>query len=118
MKVFFRINLKKGIAFFLGNPKFFSDKKSNKTNYFKDILIGIKFGIKMTSLPQSVNKFHTNPITKIFRVLGGLSILLLLSNSEVVKQSILFYIIIPLAFLQFIYIFVINLIKFFYLIHL
>ena len=94
------------------------NKKSNKINFFKDIWTGIKFGVKMASLPQSVNKFHNNPLTRIFRVLGGLSILLLLSGSELIKQSIFFYIVIPLAFLQFTYIIVINLIKFFYVIHL
>lgn len=84
----------------------------------KSVWLGIKLGLKMPSLPDNVNKFHNNPLTRIFRVLGGVSILLLLSGSTVVKQSILSYIIVPMAFLQFIYIIVINLIKFIYIIYL
>jgi len=88
------------------------------TKFFKDILIGIKHGVKLPSLPESVSKFHNHNLTRIFRVLGGLSILLVLSGSQVIKQSILFYPIYTLAFLQFIYIIIINLIKFFYIIYL
>jgi hypothetical protein len=84
---------------------------------FKDIWIGIKFAFKLPSLPEPVNKFHNNPITRVFRVLGGISILLVLSGSEF-AQKYLFYVIFPLALLQFIYIIVINLIKFFYIIYL
>ena len=84
---------------------------------FKDIWIGIKFAFKLPSLPESVNKFHNNPITRVFRVMGGISILFVLSGSEFAKKY-LFYVIFPLAFLQFIYIIVINLIKFFYIIYL
>ena len=84
----------------------------------KSVWLGIKLGLKMPSLPDNVNKYHNNPLTRIFRVLGGISILLLLSGSTVAKQSILSYIIVPMAFLQFIYIIVINLIKFIYIIYL
>lgn len=84
---------------------------------FKDIWIGIKFAFKLPSLPESVNRFHNNRITRVFRVLGGLSILLVLSGSEFAKHY-LFYVIFPLAFLQFIYIIIINLIKFIYIVYL
>ena len=54
---------------------------------------------------------------RIFRVLGGISILLVLwHNSFALKY--LFYIIFPLAFLEFVYIIIINFIKFVYLIYL
>jgi hypothetical protein len=86
--------------------------------FFKDILIGIKHGIKLPSLPKSVSTFHNHPLTRIFRVLGGLSILLVLSGSQVIKESIFFYPIFTLAFFQFIYIIIINLIKFFYIVYL
>ena len=85
---------------------------------FKDIWIGVKHAYKLPSLPVSVNNFHNYPLTRIFRVLGGISILIVLSGSEIAKQSFLFYIVFPLAFVQFIYIVVINLIKFFYIIYL
>lgn len=85
---------------------------------FNDIWIGIKHAYKLPSLPSFINNFHNNPLTRIFRVLGGLSILLVLSGSEIAKKTILFYIVFPLAFLQFIYIIIINLIKFFFIIYL
>jgi len=86
--------------------------------FFKDILIGIKHGVKLPSLPKSVSIFHNHPLTRIFRVLGGLSILLVLSGSQMIKESIFFYPIFILAFFQFIYIIIINLIKFFYIVYL
>ena len=85
---------------------------------FKDIWVGVKHAYKLPSLPISVNNFHNYPLTRIFRVLGGMSILLVLSGFDVARQSFLFYIVFPLAFLQFIYIIVINLIKFFFIIYL
>jgi len=85
--------------------------------FFKDIWIGIKFSFKLPSLPQTVAKFHNYPLVRIFRVLGGVSILLVLSKSEF-SNKYLFYIVFPLAFLQFIYIIIINLTKFCYIIYL
>ena len=87
-------------------------------NTLKNIWTGVVHAIKMPSLPESINKFHNYSITRIFRVLGGLSILLVLSKSLILNDSILYYVIFILAFLQFIYIIIINLIKFFYIIYL
>lgn len=89
----------------------------NKTR-FKRFLYGIKLALNIPSLPVSVDKFHNYPLLRVFRVLGGISVLLVLSGSEVAKKSFLFYIVFPLAFLQFIYIIVINLVKFFFIIYL
>lgn len=86
-------------------------------NMFFDILLGIKHAYKLPSLPEPVQKFHNNPLVRIFRVLGGISILLVLSHNSFALKS-LFYIIFPLAFIQFIYIIVINFIKFIYIIYL
>ena len=74
-------------------------------------------GVKLSLLPKSVEKFHNYPLTRIFRVLGGISFILLISG-YLDRGSLLFYIIFPLAILQLIYIMVISTIKFCYLIYL
>ncbi len=84
---------------------------------FKDVWIGIKFSFKLPSLPEVVSKFHNHSLIRVFRVSGGLSILMVLSKSEL-ALNYLFYIVFPLAFLQFLYIIIINLIKFCYIIYL
>ena len=91
--------------------------KDNKKTILNRIWLGIKLGWKLPSLPASVEKYHNHLITRILRVLGGISILLVLSKSEFAIKY-LFYIIFPLAFLQFLYIIIINLIKFVYVIYL
>lgn len=78
---------------------------------------GVKLGIKLSLLPKSVEKFHTNPLIRIFRVLGGLSFILLIGEF-IARGSLLFYIILPLAIVQLIYILVISIIKFCYFIYL
>lgn len=91
--------------------------KDNKKTILNRIWLGIKLGWKLPSLPAYVEKFHNHHITRILRVLGGISILLVFSKSEFAIKY-LFYIIFPLAFLQFLYIIIINLIKFVYIIYL
>lgn len=75
-------------------------------------------GFKLSLLPESVSKFHNHPITRIFRVLGGISFLLFIGGAYIARESIFFYIIFPLAILQLIYIMVISTIKFCYYIYL
>lgn len=87
-------------------------------NILRRIWKGLKIGIMLPVLPESVSKWHNHPLTRIFRVLGGISLLLVLSKSEFPKIY-LFYTVFPLALLQFIYIIiVISLIKFVYIIYL
>jgi len=60
-------------------------------NFFKNIWIGVKHAYILPSLPISVNNFHNYPLTRIFRVLGGLSILLVLSGYDLARQSFLLF---------------------------
>ena len=76
----------------------------------------IKKVLNLPSLPASVNAFHNYPLVRVFRVLGGISILLVLGKYELTQT--LFYVIFPIAFMQFIYIIIISLIKFIYIIYL
>jgi disulfide bond formation protein DsbB len=54
--------------------------KKNITKKYSSIKRGIILGFQTPSLPDNVLKFTNLPIIRIFRVLGGISILLLLSN--------------------------------------
>lgn len=53
--------------------------KKSKT-IFDRLIVGIKKGILTPTLPDNISKFHNNPIIRIFRVLGGVGILLILTH--------------------------------------
>lgn len=48
-------------------------------NIFARFFIGVKKGI-FTPLPNHIIQLNNNPIIRIFRVLGGISILLILTH--------------------------------------
>lgn len=85
---------------------------------FQYFISGIKLGIKLSLLPKPIEKFHNYLLTRIFRVLGGISILLILTKVELINKPYLYKIIFVLAFLQFVYIIFISIIKFCYYIYL
>jgi len=89
----------------------------NKT-ILQRIWLGIKLGWKLPSLPASVEKYHNYPLTRIFRVIGGISIILFLSSPSWVGNSYFYWIVFILAMLQFLYIIVISLIKIGYIVYL
>lgn len=90
--------------------------KNNKT-LLQRFLYGIKLEIKLSLLPESVSKFHNHPLVRIFRVLGGVCIILFLSWSNWVENSLFYLILFLLAMLQFLYIMVISIIKIYYLVY-
>ena len=81
-------------------------------------LYGAKLGIKLPLLPKSVDKFHNYPLVRIFRVIGGISIILFLSSPQWVGNSYLYWTIFILAMLHFLYILSISSIKLYYIIYL
>ena len=92
--------------------------KNKITKFFNDLWIGVKLGIKLSLLPESVSKFQNYPLMRILRVIGGISILLVLKKSELFNENLLLYIIFPMAFVQILYIIIINIIKICYYIYL
>lgn len=94
------------------------EAKPKHMNKIQRFLYGVKLGIKLSLLPPSVEKFHNSPLVRIFRVIGGISILLILTRSEQINKYLLLYIIFPIAILQFIYILSISVIKFCYYLYL
>lgn len=51
-----------------------------KNNIFYRFFIGVKKGFITPTLPNHIINFNNNPIIRIFRVLGGISILLILTH--------------------------------------
>ena len=58
----------------------------NKKTLYERILIGLKLGWNLPSLPLSVSNFHNYPLVRIFRVIGGVSIVLFLSPFNMVEN--------------------------------
>lgn len=50
----------------------------NRNNIFYRFFIGVKKSFFTPTLPNHIINFNNNPIIRIFRVLGGISILLIL----------------------------------------
>jgi len=89
-------------------------KNINKKTIFQRILLGLKVGWNAPMLPKSVEKFHNYPLTRIFRVIGGISIITFLSKKYLLFPHPFNFIILFIALLHFIYITIISLIKLFY----
>ena len=69
-----------------------------KHNLMKRFIIGAKKGILTPTLPNNILKIHNNPITRIFRVLGGISILLILTQRlKYLGEGSLYYLILLLC---------------------
>lgn len=89
----------------------------NKTK-LQRFIHGIKLGIKLSLLPPFVESFHNYPLVRIFRVIGGVSIILFLSTPTWLGNSYLYWTIFFLAMLHFLYIMIISVIKLYYIVYL
>lgn len=78
------------------------------------IWTGIKLGWNTPILPEKVLNLHSHPFVRVFRVIGGISIITVLSNKHLLLFLPFKYIVLFLALLHFIYIFCINVIKLWY----
>lgn len=88
--------------------------KNNQKTFFKRFLIGLKLGWNTPLLPPKIIYFHNYPLVRIFRVVGGLSVLTVLLKKHLLLFLPLQYLILFLAFLHISYIVVISLVKIFY----
>lgn len=91
--------------------------EKNKT-ILQRIWLGLKLAWKLPSLPSQMDRFHNYPLIRIFRVIGGISIILFLSSSSWIENFYFYWVVFSLAMLQFIYITVISIIKIGYIIYL
>lgn len=89
----------------------------NKKSYLNRIIIGFKYAWDIPSLPNNVLHFHNHIFTRIFRVIGGISIVACLSGSAkdyLFSSELLwpfYYLVLFLALLHFVYIISIKIIK-------
>ena len=81
--------------------------KNNQKNLFKRLITGLKQGWNAPVLPNKVLNLHNNILVRIFRVLGGVSIVTVLSKKHLLLYFPLNYIVLLIALLHFIYITVI-----------
>jgi hypothetical protein len=79
-------------------------KKMKKvSNIIKRLAIGFKKGYLTPTLPSNIIKIQTYPIIRIFRFLGGISFLFILSKNHLNYPSYIFYLSILFSFLFTIY---------------
>ena len=68
-----------------------------KKSKFQRFLYGVKLGWNLYTLPDSVNIFHNYALVRIFRVIGGISIILFLTSPSWIEDSSLYWIIFTLT---------------------
>ena len=88
--------------------------KNNQKTLFKRFIVGIKTGWNAPVLPTKLLDFHNNLFVRVFRVLGGISILTVLSKKYLPLFIPLKFIVLFLALLHFVYITTISIIKLWY----
>ena len=81
-----------------------------KNSFFNRIFIGFKKGIKTPTLPDHILKFQSNSLIRIFRVLGGFSIISLLGHAkfDYFFNIIIIYLLFSIGFLFVMYQIVIS----------
>jgi cytochrome c oxidase subunit 2 len=91
---------------------FFGSLKNNLKNFINNILSrlantrvgkGTKLGWNTPTLPEHIIKLQSHFLIRIFRVLGGISLLLVLSKKVQLLPNILLYIVVLIVFLFLIY---------------
>jgi hypothetical protein len=89
-------------------------EKNNKKTYSQRFIIGLKHGWNTPMMPPKVIAFNNYPLVRIFRVIGGLSVLMVLLKKHLLLLLPLQYLILFIAILHISYFVTINLIKVFY----
>lgn len=90
----------------------FNTKKDTKLKRFTK---GLIIGFNMPLLPPKILCFHNNILVRIFRIIGGISVITWLGKFY---ASGYYYIVFPIAMLHLIYFLIICLIKMYYIVHL
>lgn len=88
--------------------------KNNQKTLFQRLIIGLKVGWNAPVLPTKVLNFHNNPLVRIFRVIGGISILTVLLNKHLLLFLPFKFMVLFIALLHFIYITTISITKLWY----
>jgi len=87
---------------------------SNKNSF----VLGLKKGLSIPTLPPKINQLYYNPLMRIFRVIGGICILLVLTNQFLIfSYKIIRFTILFIASIHAIFIVIIFIIKIVYSIY-
>lgn len=63
-------------------------KQTNSNTLSSRIIKGLKLGWETNTLPLNYLKFHTHPLVRIFRVIGGVCIVIVVSQKRALLSSI------------------------------
>ena len=80
-----------------------TNKQSKKKTVYQRILLGIKLGWNTPTLPEEVLNFQAHPFMRIFRVLGGISTVLILTKKSLLFPAFFLYIFFVISLAFFIY---------------
>ncbi len=89
-------------------------ENNQKKTLYNRLVTGLKVGWNAPVLPTKVLNFHNNPLVRIFRVIGGISILTVLSKKHLLLFLPFKFIVLFIALLHFIYITTVSIIKLWY----
>ena len=84
------------------------NKKVNSSKIRERFLIGIKKGWQTETLPSHIVKLQLNPLIRIFRVLGGISILGIWTKGWIHLNKYALYLAIAISFLYCLYLIYIS----------
>lgn len=85
-----------------------NNNKLKKSNLLSRLILGINKGWEINTLPSHILQLQMHPLIRIFRVLGGISLLLVLSKKIFVYNLYILYIVFLITILYGIYITFIN----------
>jgi hypothetical protein len=66
----------------------------------QSLFIGAKEGWNLSTLPENKLKFHEHPYTRIFRVLGGICFLLIMTKKVLLFPKIFLYLIVLISLMH------------------
>lgn len=84
---------------------------THKKSLLQRITLGLKKGWNTPTLPAAVLEFERNPLIRIFRIIGGISVGTLLWQRYQNLPSFVLYISVIISFIFFIYLIILTLIR-------
>lgn len=88
--------------------------KNNQKTILERFITGLKVGWNAPTLPDKLNKFNFHPFVWIFRVIGDLSIVTVVSQKHLLFFHPIQYIVLFIAIIVLIYFVMLSLMKLFY----
>jgi hypothetical protein len=66
------------------------NNNNKKLKFINSIILGVKHGYKINTLPNNILELHNNIFIRIFRIIGGISILLVISRKIIDYNQYIF----------------------------